>query len=63
MHRVLASELSSHIGERVKISGWVHNLRLLGKANFLIARDASGLTQVFLFGSEREQVTGRCRKA
>jgi len=58
MQRVLASELSSHIGERVKISGWVHNLRLLGKVNFLIVRDASGLAQVFLEKSEREQVTG-----
>ena len=58
MQRVLASELSFHIGERVKILGWVHTLRLLGKANFLIVRDATGLAQVFLFGSEREQVTG-----
>ena len=41
MARVYAGEIGEHIGERVQLSGWVHSVRLLGKVNFLVLRDAS----------------------
>ena len=58
VERIPASALSSHIGERVRIAGWVHTLRLLGKANFLVLRDGSGLAQVFFSKHERDRVAG-----
>ena len=45
MNRILASELNDRVGERVKVMGWLHNLRRLGKVNFLILRDRTGLVQ------------------
>ena len=36
MERVLASELGGHIGQRVKLCGWLHNLRRMGQVNFLL---------------------------
>ncbi|MBU0492949.1 MAG: aspartate--tRNA(Asn) ligase [Chloroflexi bacterium] len=58
MERVLGSELEHHAGQRVKLAGWVHNLRLLGKVNFLRLRDASGISQVVLTKSDLEQLDG-----
>ncbi|HEX9032077.1 MAG TPA: aspartate--tRNA(Asn) ligase [Streptosporangiaceae bacterium] len=49
--RVLASELPSHIGERVTVAGWLHRKRELKSVTFLIVRDRSGLAQVVLAGS------------
>lgn len=46
--RVLASELNKKIGEKVLVKGWVHDIRLLGKLNFLILRDSSGLAQLLI---------------
>ena len=56
--RIPASELQHHIGERVTVAGWVHNLRLLGRANFLLLRDATGIAQVFMDKVERQQAEG-----
>jgi nondiscriminating aspartyl-tRNA synthetase len=48
MKRTLASELVQHIGQTVELRGWLNNVRPLGKLNFLILRDRSGLAQVVL---------------
>ncbi|KYH34989.1 asparagine--tRNA ligase [Clostridium tepidiprofundi DSM 19306] len=45
MNRVLVSQLMKHINEEVKISGWVHRIRKLGKIAFLLLRDRSGIVQ------------------
>jgi nondiscriminating aspartyl-tRNA synthetase len=58
MERVYAAEINQHIGERVRLAGWVHNVRLLGKVNFLVLRDASGTCQVFLGKAEAGQLDG-----
>ena len=50
--RVLASDLSAHVGERVCVSGWLHRKRDLKSVTFLIVRDRSGLSQVVLTGQE-----------
>lgn len=39
------TDLASHVGERVRLSGWVHNTRSSGKIRFLILRDGTGYLQ------------------
>jgi nondiscriminating aspartyl-tRNA synthetase len=46
--RVLAADLHAHIGEQVRIAGWLHRRRELKSVTFLIIRDRSGLAQVVL---------------
>ncbi|MBA2461514.1 MAG: aspartate--tRNA(Asn) ligase [Actinobacteria bacterium] len=46
MQRILTRELSSHVGERVRLAGWIHQLRQLSRVTFVILRDASGLAQI-----------------
>jgi aspartyl-tRNA synthetase len=53
MKRILIAELTKHIGEEVRIAGWVSVRRDQGKMIFLDFRDASGVVQgVILPGSE-----------
>jgi nondiscriminating aspartyl-tRNA synthetase len=53
--RILAAALSQHIGERVRVSGWLHRKRQLKSVTFLIVRDRSGLAQAVLSGSLASQ--------
>jgi nondiscriminating aspartyl-tRNA synthetase len=46
MQRILSSQLSAHVGESVRVAGWVHRRRVLKSVAFLVLRDAAGLTQV-----------------
>lgn len=46
MERIWTTELSEHIGERVRLAGWLHRLRRLRGISFLILRDAKGLAQI-----------------
>ncbi|MGK5742027.1 aspartate--tRNA(Asn) ligase [Micromonospora sp. URMC 103] len=46
MQRILSRQLPTHVGETVRIAGWVHRRRLLKAVTFLIVRDAAGLSQV-----------------
>ena len=48
MERIYGAELGKYASQKVKVAGWVHNLRKLGKVNFLTVRDVSGIFQVFL---------------
>ena len=43
--RVRASELAAHVGERVRVMGWLRSMRRLGAITFLIVRDGWGETQ------------------
>jgi nondiscriminating aspartyl-tRNA synthetase len=45
MQRVRTIEAGDHVGERVRLAGWLHNLRRLGGVNFLILRDGWGTIQ------------------
>jgi len=40
------------VGEKIKLAGWVHEVRALGKINFLILRDISGRIQTVAFKGE-----------
>jgi nondiscriminating aspartyl-tRNA synthetase len=40
------NELEKNVGKEVVVSGWVHDVRLLGKINFVLLRDREGIVQV-----------------
>ena len=40
------SEVKNLVGKEVVLSGWVHDIRLLGGINFLLLRDKDGILQV-----------------
>lgn len=44
--RVWSIELGQHVGETVRLGGWLHRLRELANVSFLILRDAKGLAQI-----------------
>jgi nondiscriminating aspartyl-tRNA synthetase len=46
MERIYTSEVSSRVGQRVRLAGWLHALRRLGGINFLVLRDVRGTVQV-----------------
>ena len=45
MERILIKDLKKHIGEDVKISGWVDTIRDHGKVAFIVPRDRTGAVQ------------------
>ncbi|MBX9923475.1 MAG: aspartate--tRNA(Asn) ligase [Rhabdochlamydiaceae bacterium] len=48
MNRIIAKQLKEHVGQTVRIRGWINTIRSLGKLHFLILRDRSGFIQVVL---------------
>ncbi len=58
MERILAEQLLQRIGERVRIMGWLHNLRRLGRVNFVILRDRTGLVQAVVGAEQLEALEG-----
>ncbi|OLB33298.1 MAG: aspartate--tRNA(Asn) ligase, partial [Ktedonobacter sp. 13_2_20CM_53_11] len=46
MERIRTVEVGEHVGERVRVAGWLHSLRRLGGVNFLVIRDGWGIVQV-----------------
>lgn len=46
MERTLSSELQTQVNQQVSLRGWLNNVRAMGKLNFLILRDRTGLVQV-----------------
>jgi nondiscriminating aspartyl-tRNA synthetase len=45
LKRIRTTEVASHIGERVRVAGWLHSLRQLGGVSFLVIRDGWGTLQ------------------
>jgi asparaginyl-tRNA synthetase len=54
MDTVRIADLGSHVGEAVRLQGWLHNKRSSGKLQFLIVRDGSGFAQAVV---SRKQVS------
>ena len=46
---VSISKLANHVGETVKVRGWLYNKRSSGKLHFLEVRDGSGIVQAVVF--------------
>jgi len=51
MQRTHISCLSDHVGERVRLAGWIHAQRALSRVTFVVLRDATGLVQLVFEGS------------
>jgi asparaginyl-tRNA synthetase len=45
METVRIADFKGHVGEEVRLEGWLHNKRSSGKLQFLIVRDGSGFAQ------------------
>ncbi len=45
MERVRTTQLGEHVGQRIVLRGWLHNVRALGKINFILVRDGYGIAQ------------------
>jgi nondiscriminating aspartyl-tRNA synthetase len=43
--RIPTTEVAQHVGERVRVAGWLHALRRLGGLSFIVVRDGWGLVQ------------------
>ena len=48
MERIRTIEAASYLGEEVRLQGWLHQFRELGRVNFLILRDGWGTFQAFV---------------
>ncbi|MBI5475929.1 MAG: asparagine--tRNA ligase [Ignavibacteriales bacterium] len=60
MPRIYIENLGSHVGEEIRISGWLYNKRSSGKIRFLVIRDGSGLLQcVMMKGTVPDEVFNR----
>src|SRR5262245_9157955 len=46
--RIWSTELPTHVGQQVSLSGWLHRLRQLSSVTFLILRDGQGLSQIVI---------------
>jgi nondiscriminating aspartyl-tRNA synthetase len=46
MERIWSTQISAHVGERVRLQGWLHRLRQLSNLSFLILSDGQGLAQI-----------------
>ena len=42
MRRIWTGELRAHAGQPVRLAGWMHRLRRLGRRAFLVLRDGKG---------------------
>lgn len=45
MERILTTQVQHHIGQRVRVQGWLHALRRLGGVSFIVLRDGWGTVQ------------------
>ena len=54
MQRFLIKDTAKHIGEKVRVCGWVNNWRAHGKILFVDLRDISGIMQVVFVPSNNE---------
>lgn len=56
MERITVAETVSRVGETVKVAGWIHSRRDMGKIMFFDLRDRSGLMQVVAVPGELGEV-------
>ncbi len=53
MERTLTRDLPKHIGNQVRLLGWVHHIRKLGRISFVLVRDRTGVAQAVTGEPER----------
>ena len=62
MERIYTADIGKHVGQRVRLAGWLHTLRRLGGINFLVLRDARGVATTVGFGPRFLHSTGQAHK-
>lgn len=55
MKRIFTSETIDKVGETVKVAGWIHARRDMGKVTFFDLRDKNGLLQIVSVPAELEE--------
>lgn len=63
MQRTLARDLPKHIGQEVKLLGWLHHVRKLGKMAFILVRDRTGVAQGIVLEPDKVDVAGLKRES
>ncbi|MBV9241024.1 MAG: asparagine--tRNA ligase, partial [Acidobacteria bacterium] len=56
MKQTYINQLKDHIGETVRLKGWLYNKRSSGKLVFLQLRDGTGIVQCVVFKPNNEQL-------
>src|SRR5947209_16507879 len=51
---VRIADLAQHVGQDVRVQGWLYNRRSKGKLHFLLVRDGSGIVQAVMFAGDVE---------
>ncbi len=52
MERIRTTQIGEYVGQRVLLAGWLHQLRELGKINFMLLRDGYGIVQAMTQDAE-----------
>lgn len=52
MERIRTVEAATRVGQEIRLQGWLHQFRELGKINFLVVRDGWGLFQAVVDAPE-----------
>lgn len=58
MRRTWTTDISKHVGERVRLAGWLHHQRKLGHITFLLLRDRAGIAQVVVTDETDRELVG-----
>src|SRR5512136_10549 len=57
MQRTLAADIAKHIGEDVKLVGWLFQVRELGSISFVVVRDRTGIAQAVILDPTKHDLS------
>jgi nondiscriminating aspartyl-tRNA synthetase len=63
MQRTLAIDIPKHIGERVRLVGWLHQVRQLGSISFVVVRDRTGIAQAVILDPAQHDLSNLKRES
>jgi nondiscriminating aspartyl-tRNA synthetase len=58
MERIRSCELAAHVGQRVRVAGWLASVRRVGAINFVVVRDGWGTIQAVVGEAEIKPLAG-----
>lgn len=58
VERRWTTEIAGHVGERVRIAGWLHHQRQLARVSFVLIRDREGIAQVVATSEAEREAFG-----
>ena len=63
MVRTLAVDIPKHVGEEVRLLGWLHQVRELGSISFVVVRDRTGLAQAVILDPTQHDLSNLKRES